>query len=466
MSALGGQPANDHATYATGRGRLSWALYDWANSAFFTLILTFFFARYFSSTVVGDDVEGPALWGRAVGIAGFCVAVSAVFLGAMADAGGPRKPWIGFFTLLSATGCALLWFATPNADTATLIVVMGAIILANLGIEYAIVFYNAMLPRLVPPSEMGRLSGNAWAIGYGGGLVTLLIVVFGFNGMLGTPIFDLDRAAFHHERIIGPFTAIWLLVFALPLFLFTPDVPPTGLSRLEAAKTGVRNVVATVRKVRQYGNVGRFLIARMIYADGQAAVFAFGGIYAAQVFGWEAVQLGVFGIILSIFAAAGAWIGGILDDKIGSKRTINLALYGLMFGTFGMIGTSADTIFFVIDLGPLPEERGLFASTAEVVFILISIVVGMAGGPAQSASRTLMGRLSPPSMAGEFFGLYALSGKATAWLAPLLVSTLTLALDSFRWGLSVILVFFVVGFLLLIPVREERAQAIDQGAAA
>lgn len=202
--------------------------------------------------------------------------------------------------------------------------------------------------------------------------------------------------------------------------------------------------------------MGLFLIARMTYYDGLSAIFAFGGIYAAGTFGWGIETLGAFGIILSIFAASGAFFGGWLDDRIGSKRTILIAVAGLIVGTCVSVSITADTIFFVIDVVPRAPDAAPFSSIGEKIYLAAGVLIGMSGGPAQAASRTFMARLAPPSMMTEFFGLYALSGKATSFIAPFVIAVATSAAASQRAGLYVILGFLAVGFLLLLPVREER----------
>jgi UMF1 family MFS transporter len=197
----------------------------------------------------------------------------------------------------------------------------------------------------------------------------------------------------------------------------------------------------------------------MTYYDGLSAIFAFGGIYAAGTFGWEIQTLGVFGIILSVFAAVGAFLGGWMDDRVGSKRTILIAVAGLVAGTVASVSITADTVLFVIDVAPPVPGAAPFSSTAEQVYLLAGILIGISGGPAQAASRTLMARLAPPSMITEFFGLYALSGKATSFIAPFAIALATSAAASQRAGLYVIVGFLAAGFLLLLPVREEQAQA-------
>ena len=455
-----------HGTAPAPRlGQFSWALFDWANQPYFTLVTTFIFAPYFTSHVVGDGVRGQELWGYGQAVAGLCIALLSPVMGAIADASGPRKPWIVLFQLLCVVACAGLWLALPGAGNQDLVLILGLVVLASLGAEFATVFNNAMLPGLTARSRLGRLSGRAWALGYLGGLISLGFILGGFS-LPEVPLFGLDKASHEHDRMVGPFSAVWMVIFILPLLLFTPDVPPTGLGPRQAARHGLRQLMGTLREVRHYRNVMLFLIARMIYFDGLSAVFAFGGIYAAGSFGWSTTNLGIFGIILTIFAAVGAVVGGWLDDRIGSKKTIVFSVVGLIVATLGIVsiaveglGTAArvDTVLFVVHYAQAAPGAGMFTTLAEQLFLVFGIMIGVFGGPAQAASRTMLSRLAPVEKIGEFYGLYALCGKATAFIAPFAVAWITGAFLSQRAGMAVILVFLVLGLLLMIPVREERS---------
>jgi UMF1 family MFS transporter len=450
---------------ASRLGQWSWALFDWSNQPYHTLITTFIFAPYFTSTVVGDPVRGQELWGYAAGLAGLIVALGSPLLGAMADAGGPRKPWIFWFQVVMVAGCALLWLAVPGADPAALALVLAMYVLATVGAEFSVVFNNAMLPGLTTEAKLGRLSGYAWALGYVAGIATLFVVLLGFS-LPDEPLFGLDKATHEHDRMVGPFSALWIAIFVVPLFLFTPDMPSRGLSRGEAARRGLRNLAATLREARRFGNILRFLVARMLYNDGMLAIFSFGGIYAAGIFGWDITALGIFGIVITVFAAVGAMAGGWLDDRIGSKPTVVIAVLGLALATSLILTiavepvdatTRRETLLFMFGFDHVKTpDAGLFASPGERAFLLAGILIGIFGGPAQAASRTLLTRISPPAMIGEFFGLYAFSGKATAFVAPFAIAVVTGLADSQRAGLLVILVFLFAGLALMFGVQEPK----------
>lgn len=434
---------------ASKLGQFSWALFDWANQPFFTVVTTFIFAPYFANVMIGDPVKGQTAWAFTQSAAGIIIAVLSPFLGAMADAGGRRKPYVFAFQLLLFAGCACLWWAYPNRpDLAGPI--GWAVIAATVGAEMSIVFNNAQLPNIVRPERIGWLSGFGWGLGYVGGLIALFIVL-AFQFTHGAdPAFTL-------ERLTGPASSIWLLVFVLPMFLFTPDHAPRNLSALEAARQGSRSLLATVRSLGRHRNVLTFLIAFMLYNDGLAAIIAFGGVYASATFGWTTVTLGIFGIILTVFAIPGAFLGGKLDDLIGSKPTVQLAIAGVIVATLGIVSVTADRVLFFVPVAPLEATRGLFGSTQELVFMGFALLLGFCMGPMQAASRTLVGRLAPPAMSGEFYGLFALSGRATAWMAPLAIGILTAATQSNRIGVACVLAFLVPGFIVFTQVREERA---------
>ena len=434
---------------ASRLGQFSWALFDWANQPFFTVVTTFIFAPYFANVMIGDPVKGQTAWAFTQSAAGVIIAVLSPFLGAMADAGGRRKPYVFAFQLLLFAGCACLWWAYPNRpDLAGPI--GWAVIAATVGAEMSIVFNNAQLPNIVRPERIGWLSGFGWGLGYVGGLIALFAVL-GFQFTRGAdPTFTL-------ERLTGPASSIWLLVFVLPMFLFTPDHAPRNLSALEAARQGSRSLLATLRSLGRHRNVLTFLVAFMLYNDGLAAIIAFGGVYASATFGWTTVTLGIFGIILTVFAIPGAFLGGKLDDLIGSKPTVQLAIAGVIVATLGIVSVTADRVLFFVPAAPLAATRGLFGSMQELVFMGFALLLGFCMGPMQAASRTLVGRLAPPAMSGEFYGLFALSGRATAWMAPLAIGILTVATHSNRIGVACVLAFLVPGFIVFSWVREERA---------
>ncbi|WP_068459572.1 MFS transporter [Hyphomicrobium sulfonivorans] len=440
------------------RARISWMLFDWSVQPFYTLILTFLFAPYFANVVVGDGPQGQSMWGFGAAIAGIFIALGSPFLGAFADGRGQRKPWIALFSVILAIAMASLWIATPAAPSSTIYLVLLAFIIATVCAEYTAVFTNAIMPSLVPQSELGRLSGSGWACGYFGGLASLflvagLIVPMGDSGttMFGLdPLLPLDTSTREGDRIVGPLSAVWYLVFMIPFFLFVPDIKQ---KRVHDGRPATAELWDTVRALPQNRDMLFFLAARMIYTDGLTAIFTFGGIYGASVFGWGPLELGIFGIILTLIGAFGALIGGVLDDHISAKFVIVTALFLLLLGAIGILSVDKSHVLFFLDVAPKEAGSGPFSSAGEQVFLAFAMVVGLVAAPVQSSSRSLLARLAPPDKITQYFGLFAFSGKVTAFLAPLLVALVTFITQSQRIGMAAITLFLIVGMALMAKVR-------------
>jgi UMF1 family MFS transporter len=442
---------------------ISWIFFDWAAQPYFTLITTFVFAPYFATHVAADPASGQSLWGFATAAAGLVIALLSPVLGAIADSSGRRKPWIAAFGGLLVIGASLMWFGKPG-DLGVIAPLLTAYAIATIGVEFATVFNNAMMPTLVPPDRIGRLSGTGWATGYVGGILSLILVLgflaaspdtgrtlFGF-----TPLFGLDPVSHQGDRIAGPLTAIWFIVFVLPMFLLTPDYPAKRKVS-EALHAGLSDLRHTLAELPQQKSLAAFLLANMIYTDGLVSLFAFGGIYAAGTFGWNTIQIGSFGIILAIAGTLGAWLGGQLDDRLGPKRVIAGSMLMLLFAIIAILLVSKDSILFVAVTPPMPGGA-LFASAAERAYLLLGCLIGAAGGPLQAASRTLLIRLAPQDRIAQYFGLFALTGKVTSFIGPLLIGLVTAVTASQKAGMAVLVLFFVAGLGLLRRVRDSSSR--------
>jgi UMF1 family MFS transporter len=439
---------------------VGWMLFDWAAQPYFTLITTFVFAPYFATHVAADPATGQALWGFATAAAGLLIALASPVLGAIADASGRRKPWIAAFGALLVIGASLMWIGKPG-NPAIIPPLLIAYAIATIGVEFATVFNNAMMPSLVPPHKIGRLSGSGWALGYVGGIISLVIVL-GFlaanpdNGrtLFGfVPLFGLDPATFQGDRIAGPLTALWFVVFVLPMFLLTPDFP-AKLSMRAAVRGGLTDLRDTLRELPQHRSMLAFLIANMIYTDGLVSLFAFGGIYAAGTFGWNTIQIGSFGIMLAVAATFGAFAGGRLDDRLGPKRVIAGSMLLLLLSIVGILLIDKDSIMFIKVAPPVPGGA-LFAAPAERAYLLLGCLIGIAGGPLQAASRTLLIRMAPQDRIAQFFGLFALTGKVTSFIGPLLIGLVTAVTASQKAGMAVLVLFFLAGLALLARVKDK-----------
>ena len=416
------------------RGLVAWCLYDWANSAFPTVVITFVFAAYFTKSVAVDEITGTAQWGWAMSLSALAVGLLSPILGAIADQSGRRKPWLFTFTGLTIIASALLWLIEPDVSFVMLALILGGF--GNFAFEMGMVFYNSMLPDIAPRKMLGRLSGWGWGLGYFGGLICLALTLVGFV-QTETPWFGLSKDLAEHLRAAPVLVAVWFAIFAIPLFVFTPDKPRRGVGILTAAKGGIATLGASLKKIKSYGQILRYLIARMIYTDGINTLFAFGGIYAAGTFGMPFSELIMFGIAINLTAGIGAVGFAWIDDKMGPKKVILIALVAL---------TVLSGILLIIE--------------NKTLFWVFGVPLGLFVGPAQSASRSLMAHLAPAELRTEMFGLYAFSGKATAFIGPALLALATDIFQSQRAGMATILVFFIVGGVLLLPVIDAKAEEV------
>lgn len=441
-------------TPVSRKGIWGWMLFDWAAQPFHTVILTFIFAPYFAGHVAANSIEGQAQWGYAVAIGGIIIAVMSPILGAIADATGPRKPWIGVFTLFAIVGSVSLWWAVPNTIGGISIpLILLAFIITMIGFEFAAVFNNAMMPDLVPRAELGRLSGNAWALGYVAGLLTLILILATMatndegNTLLGSPpLFGIDPAAKEGERAAGPLTALWLLIFIIPMFLFTPDVrKPTKVKG--AVAQGVSDLFSTIRRLPQNRSLFAYLGSSMIYRDALNGLYAFGGIYAAGVLNWPIVKIGIFGILANLTGVAGAYFGGRLDAKFGPKFVVVGSVILLILSSIIVITTDPTHALFI--------HVGEGSAVPDIVFYICGGVIGAAGGALQASSRTLMVDQAEPGRMTEAFGLYALSGRATAFIAPLLIAMFTTMSGSQRVGILPVVLLFIISLMLLPMVKQK-----------
>lgn len=407
----------------------SWAFYDWANSAFNTLVGTFLYSTYFTQAMAPDELTGTAWWSRAVALSGILTAVLSPILGAAADRAGARRRFLAVTTALCIAATTLLAFVTPSLSNAAL-VALALYVIADVSFEVSYVFYNAFLPTIASPGRIGRVSGYGWGLGYVGGLVCMGIALVGFV-QPEVPWFGIATEEGFNIRATNLLVAGWFTIFSLPLFLFVPE------RRLGRVRVNVRGafqeLAATFRAIGRYREIVRFLVARLIFNDGLVTVFAFGGIYAAGTFGMSLSEVIAFGVVLNLASGFGAVAFGFLDDRIGSKSTILVTLVALTVATAVAVWAPNRTWFWAA-----------------------GIVIGLFVGPNQSASRSLMARFVPKQRQAEFFGLFAFSGKVTSFMGPILLGMVTAAFQSQRAGVATVILFFVVGGVLMATVSERR----------
>nr|WP_210333063.1 MFS transporter [Rhizobium sp. RHZ01] len=438
-------------------------LFDWAAQPFFTVVTTFIFGPYFVSRLTDDPVSAQTMWSNMATISSVIIAILSPVLGSIADQSGARKPWIAFFAVIKIASLFGLWFAAPGSP---LIYPMTFMILASVAAEFSIVFNDSMMPRLVGKEEVGKLSNTAWGLGYLGGMIVLIAVVVLLAGspqsgktILGLePLFGLDPHQGEDARITGPISAIWYLIFILPMFFFTPDVSK-GLSFGAAVRTGLTELKSTLGELKRRRGIVRFLIARMIYQDGVNGLLILGGAFAAGMFGWATVEIGIYGIILNVVAIFGCFIAGRVDRRIGSKSTIVISLAMLLLATIGIVSTWPGYTLFGLLALPTADSGGLFGTAAEKAYVAYGLLVGLAFGPVQASSRSYLARSVSLNEAGRYFGIYALSGRATSFMATLFFSIVTFATGSSRLGMATLVLFLAAGLILLVrtPYPADRA---------
>ncbi|MGQ9459580.1 MAG: MFS transporter, partial [Anaerolineae bacterium] len=370
------------APMSTRRERWSWYLYDFGNSAYASVVLLAVYSAYFQGKVVGGP-EGSRLWGIAVGIAMLVVAVTAPVLGAVADFSGAKKRFLLAFTVMSCLFTAGLFFATPGAVALGL----GFFILAVIGYRAAQVFYDAFLPEIAAPEEMGRVSGTGWAVGTAGGVVCLLIIL---------PLVMLFQGLFM-VRFSLVITALFFALSTVPLFLFVrekaqPQPLPPGETYLSVAFGRIR---ATFREARRFKEFLKFLVAYLIYNDGIMMIMDFAGIIGAVLFGLDQQRLILFMILVQVTNVAGAYGFGLLVDRMGGKQSLFLAL----------------TLLVALVVA-------LFFTYSVAGFFLIGALAGIAMAGAQSVSRTMVAFLCPPEKSAEFYGFFTMSGRTSCFIGP------------------------------------------------
>lgn len=411
------------------RRALAWAFYDWANSAFPTVVSTFVIAAYFAQGIAADPASGQAQWGLMQALAGFAIALLSPVLGAVADAGGRRRAMLALFTALTALATAGIWFARPDPGFAAYALL--CVGLATIGFEIGTVFYNAMLPQVAPRERLGRVSGLAWGLGYAGGLaclgLCLLLLV-----RPDPPLFGLDRGEAEHVRATALLVAAWLVVFATPVLLALPDPPGRRPAWGEAVAQGLAETLRLLRGLPRNPALARFLLARLFYTDGLNTLFAFGAIFAAGVFGMGFEEILLFGIAMNVAAGLGAAGFALVEDRIGSRRMVLLALAAMLLLGLPLVTTADATLFWALALG-----------------------LGLFFGPAQAASRAFMARLAPPRESAAWFGLFALSGRITGFVGPAVLAAVTAATQSQRLGMATVLAFLGLGAAILATVKER-----------
>ena len=419
----------------------SWSIYDFANQPFTTITVTFIYSTFFASTIfLGTEEAGVSAWGKAITISSILIALLSPIMGAIADMGGYRKLFLVFWTWV----CILFSFLLYLPQQGDVFSALLFFCIANIGFEMGGVFLNAYLPEIAPKHKIGRISGYGWSFGYVGGLIALAFC-FVFFVLPDNPLNPLtgnilDKSTYEHIRIINVFIAIWFAVFSFPTFIFVKGSKVSKNKSKKIISKSFKTIFNTFKEIKKYKQLVRFLFARIIYNDAIITVIAFGGPYAYTQFGFDMDTNGklmIFGIVLNVFAGIGAFLFGFLDDLIGGKKTIQITNFGFIIA------------LLIAFIAPSLEN-------GELYFWICGILVGTFMGPNQAASRSLMGRMIPSSKENEFYGFFAFSGKATAFLGPLLFTLVIDLTGDMRWSMLMLALIFSVGMYLLNNVKVRK----------
>ncbi len=432
-------------------GQWCWAVFDGARSPYNVLVNIFVFSAYFTTVVVPDPVQGQILWSYANSLGALLIAVGAPVLGAIADAGGRRKPWLFGCLCIGVPSMLVLWTATPGM-THGIGWILAAIIGGVVFFEYTATFCNAMLPSIAPSSRIGFLSGMGFALGNFFGVILFMFFLLAWSWNTH-PWFGLDIGMHEPERAVGILSAVWLVIFSIPMFVFTPDTNATRLGFKVTLVSGLRRLAHTVTRVRDFRNVGLFLVARMVFNEGFVVLMLYSGIYAAGVLHWTATTLIVQGLLNSVAATLAGAFAGWLDTRIGSKRSVMVFVFGALLANVIACSTSPDSIFF-LHVAASGITGSIYPTLPDRVFAGAQVATAIFVTGGLSSSRAMMAQLSPPSMLNEFFGIYAMSGTATSFLGPLAIGLLTFLFHSQRAGFASGIGFLLAGLLLFLLVKE------------
>ena len=403
----------------------NFALYDFANSAFTTIIITFIFSTYFAKQIAPNPVLGQSYWGWTIGITGVVVALIGPLLGTIADKKNYSEFFIKIFTIICISLTCLLWFSKPSEKY--LIYTLFIVGLANIFYELSLIFYNSTLKKISESNNLGKSSGFSFALGYIGGIIVLIICITIFIDNDSLP-FGLSKENSENVRATSILVAFWYLIFSMP-FLF--NLKKTNKNEIEEKINYTKNFKELIWD-KGLNNIGKFLLARMLYADGLNAIIIMGGIFAVGVFSLEIKDLLVLSVLMNITAFIGAIVGGYANDRFSSKSVIIFSLIGLIL--------SSSIILFL---------------ESKIIFLFFASINGFFIGPVQSASRVFMTKSIDENNQASGFGLFALSGKLTSFIGPLLVSTITYISNSQKIGFSSAIALLLIGLLVLLKVKKN-----------
>ena len=447
------------------RGAISWSIFQGGRDPYVILMTIYIFMPYVSATMVGDPVKGQGLIAQFQQYAGWIVMATAPFLGASVDKLGPRKGWLAAVVVLMVPLIAALWLAKPDLSGLSIIATMTIAMTVNILFAYSEVLHNSLLVRAAGMSAAHKASGLALSFGNAAAVVALGFTAWAFAlpGKVdwafvpAAPLFGLDAATHEPERVVAILSAIAMALGTLPLFLFTPDAPKSGISIPKAFAAGASDLWGMLKTVGRYRDAVIYLLSRMLFVDGMNGVLFFAGVLAAGVMKWGPLELLAQGIILSIVAVFGGFVGRWLDERVGPKNALKIEIFMTMLTLAAILGMRPDRILYLWSYDAAAHaplwDGPVFTTLPNLVFLLLGFTNAIFITGQYASSRTALTRLTPPSQTGAFFGVFALSGVATAWLAPTLVNIGTSVTKSQQGGFATIILLLGLGLAGLFFVR-------------
>lgn len=447
------------------RGAIAWSVFEGARNPYVILVTIYIFSPYVAAVMVGDPVRGQAVISQWSQYAGWIIMATAPFLGASIDQLGPRKGWLALVMAGMIPMMVALWWAKPDGSGLSVTMTMLLITLIGVGFAFSEVLHNSLLVRAAGMKAAHKASGLALALGNGFSVLALGFTAWAFAlpGKVDwawvpeSPLFGLDTVAHEHERIVAVMAACIFFVGAIPLFVFTPDAPRTGVPVLKAFGTGARQLWEMLSTVRRYRDAAIYLLSRMAFVDGMNAILIYAGVYAVGVMKWRALEMLVYGILLSILAVLGGFVGRWMDAALGPKNALRVAIFMSILGVIAMLGMSPTQILYFWPHDPTLHapvwEGPVFRTLPEVIFLLIGFVNAVFITAQYASARTMLTRLTPPEKTGAFFGVYALSGVATGWLGPMMVNFGTNLTRSQQGGFATVIILLAAGLIGLGYVR-------------
>jgi len=453
------------------RGAISWSIFEGGRDPYVILITIYMFMPYVASVMVGDPVRGQEEISRWQQYAGWIVMGTAPFLGASIDKLGPRKAWIALLVAVMTPMIAALWWARPDQSGLSITATMFIAMVVNVLFSYTEVLHNSMLVRAAGLEGAHKASGLALSLGNGASVLALAFTAWAFalpgkvhwGWVPAHPLFGLDPARHEPERVTALLAAGILLLGVVPLLLFTPDAPRTGVPALKALADGAKDLWAMLKTVRRFKDAVVYLASRMFFVDGMNGVLFFFGVLAAGVMKWGPLELLITGVILSVLAVFGGFVGRWLDAGLGPKNALRIEIFMTMLGLIALLGMRPDTIFYVVHFDPHAHaplwDGPVYRTWPDLIYLLIGFNNAIFITGQYASARTTLTRLTPPEQTGAFFGVYALSGVATAWLAPSLVNIGTRVTHTQQGGFASIVLLLGVGLVGLLFVRGAGPRA-------